>query len=233
MIRAYFKGEQPTSVASPIALAAPGKSVGPFTISPSDRWVTSVLTGSSSAGTLTLYNGSGTPVRVTQVKPGGTDFTVSYHIIEDGKRYGLSVATNPALKPGQYHQTLKILTDSKAAPEMEVALAVTVFPKVFAMPTTVILPQMSMASDLSAVNLPPIYVRKLREGGLKVGSINSTLPFINLSLATETEGQVYTIRLTLDKSKITAPGEFKGKVRIETNDPDTPVLEVPIQGSFN
>jgi hypothetical protein len=232
LLRAYFKGEQPATAGSVVALAGAGKLAGPFNISPSDRWNTSVLSGSSSAGTLTLYNGSGTPVHVKQLKPGGTDFTASFQTIEDGKRYELSIATNPALKPGQYHQTLKIVTDSKQAPELEIDLAVTVFPQVFVTPNVLTIPQMSSAQDLSAVNLPLIYVRKLRGEGLKVKSVSSTLPFLTLTLSTEIEGQRYTLRVTLDRSKITTPGEFKGKIRIETNDPDTPVLEVPVQGSF-
>jgi hypothetical protein len=232
LLRAYFKGEQPPTAGSVVALAGAGKLAGPFSISPSDRWVTSVLAGSSSTGTLSFYNGSGTPVHVKQLKPGGTDFTASFQTIEDGKRYELAVATNPALKPGQYHQTLKILTDSKAAPELEIDLAVTVFPKVFVTPNMLTIPQMSSTQDLSAVNLPLIYVRKLRGDGLKISSVSSTLPFVTLTLSTDTEGQIYTIKVTLDRSKITTLGEFKGKIRVETNDPDAPVLEVPVQGSF-
>jgi hypothetical protein len=231
LLRAYFKGEQPATAGSAVALASAGKLAGPFNISPSDRWNTSVLSGSSSTGTLTLYNGSGTPIHIKQLKPGGTDFTASFQTIENGKRYELTVATNPALKPGQYHQTLKILTDSKQAPELEIDLAVTVFPQIFVTPNMLTIPQMSSAQDLSSVNLPLIYVRKLRGDGLKVTNVTSTLPFLILTLSTDTEGKIYTLRVTLNRSKIT-PGEFKGKIRIETNDPDTPVLEVPVQGSF-
>ena len=232
LLRAYFKGEVPATAGSVVALAGAGKLAGPFSISPSDRWVTSVLSGSSSAGTLTLYNGSGTPVHIKQLKPGGTDFTASFLTIEDGKRYEVAIATNPALKPGQYHQTLKIVTDSKQAPELEVDLAATVFPKVFATPNILTIPQMSATQDMSAITLPMIYVRKLRGAGLKINSVTSSAPFLTLTVGTETEGQIYTIKVTLDRSKISAPGEFKAKIRIETNDPETPVLEVPVQGSF-
>ncbi|HSQ19868.1 MAG TPA: hypothetical protein VLR92_05785, partial [Blastocatellia bacterium] len=65
----------------------------------------------------------------------------------------------------------------------------------------------------------------------KIKSYSSTLPFIKLELTTQTEGQVYALRLTLDTTKIKT-GAFNGKVHIETNDPDVPVLEVPVQGSF-
>ena len=84
---------------------------------------------------------------------------------------------------------------------------------------------------MAAINWPMIYVRRLREPGLKIKSYTSTLPFLKLELLTESENQVYKIKLTVDSSKI-KPGEFKGKVRIETNDPDVPFLEVPVQGAF-
>ena len=233
LVRAYFKTLQPSGPAPAIALAGPGKVAGPFTVSPSDRWVTSILTGSSSTGRISFYNGSGSPVRIKQVIPGGANFTAALEAIEEGKRYEITVATNPALKPGQYHQTMKVLTDSKAAPEMEIELAVTVYPKVFVMPTMLNLSPPQPGADSSEMSIPPIYVRKLREGGLKVNNVSSTLPFLSFVVATETEGQTYTVTVRIDKSKVTTPGEFKGKIRIETNDPDSPVLEVPVQGSFN
>jgi hypothetical protein len=100
------------------------------------------------------------------------------------------------------------------------------------MPTSILMPTLPASSDLSAINWPMIYVRKVREGGLKINSYSSTLPFLKLELATEKEGEIYVIKLKLDQSKIKA-GEHQGKVRIETNDPETPVLEIPIKAAFN
>jgi hypothetical protein len=202
-----------------------------FTVEPADRWISSVLSGGSASNSMYLYNNTATPVHIKSIAPGGSDFTATIQPIQDGKRYQLTLTTNPALKPGHYVQTLKVLTDSPAQPEVLIELDLTVYAKVFASPTSIIMPTLPAAADLSAINWPMIYVRKLRAEGLKIKGYSSTLPFIKLELLTETEGQVYKIRLTLDSSKIKA-GEFKGKVRIETNDPEAPVLEVPIQGSF-
>jgi hypothetical protein len=116
---------------------------------------------------------------------------------------------------------------------MEIELAVTVYPKVFVTPTSLNLAKLSFTTEGSAANLPLIYVRKLRGGGLKLNSVTTTLPFVNMSVTTEAEGQIYTIRLTIEKSKVTMSGDFKGTIRIETNDADTPVLEVPVQGSIS
>jgi hypothetical protein len=202
-----------------------------LTVEPGDHFITSVLAGSTSSNNFYLYNPQAKPIHVKKVVPGGDDFTATLQTLEDGKRYQLVVASNPALKPGHYKQTLKVLTDSAAQPEVAIEIDFTVYPKVFASPASITMPALPATSDLSAINWPMIYVRKVREQGLKIKSYSSTLPFIKLELLTENEGQVYKIRLTLDTSKI-KPGEFKGMVRIETNDPDVPVIEIPVQGSF-
>lgn len=228
ILRARFKSDSP-----PGAPPAPGP-LNPnpvLTVEPADRWITSALTGSSSSNTLYVYNPQPTPVHVTKVIPGGTDFTATLSAIQEGKRYQVIVASNPALKPGHYVQTVRVVTDSTAQPEVKIELDLTVYPKVFASPASIIMPPLSVTSDLSTINWPNIFVRKLREHGFQIKSYTSTLPFIKLELMTETEGQVYRIRLTLDTTKI-KPGEFKGKIHIETNDPDVPFVDVPVQGSF-
>lgn len=202
-----------------------------LTVEPGDRWITSALTGSSSSNTLYVYNPQAAPVRVKKFIPGGTEFTATLSTIEEGKRYQVNVASNPALKPGHYLQTVTVVTDSTAQPEVKIALDLTVYPKVFASPASIIMPPLSVASDITTINWPSIYVRKLREHGFQIKRYTSTLPFIKLELITETEGQVYRIRITLDPTKV-RPGDFKGTIHIETNDPDIPSVDVPIQGSF-
>ena len=227
-LRARFKMDQP-ALLQPVT--APLNPNAVLTVEPGDQWITSALAGSSSSNYFYLYNPQPAPVHIKTVVPGGNDFTATLQTLQDGKRYQLLVASNPALKPGHYVQTLKVLTDSTAQPEVAIQLDLTVYPRVFVSPTSIIMPPLPATADLSAINWPMIYVRRVRELGLKIKSYSSTLPFLKLELLTETEGQVYKIRLTLDSAKI-KPGEFKGKVHIETNDPDAPVVEVPVQGSF-
>jgi hypothetical protein len=234
VLRARFKLDQPPAdqpvKVRPPSPALPNRGVV-FTVEPNARWIAGVLSGSSATGTLYLYNNLPTSVNITRIIAGGNDFAATLQTIQEGKRFQLTVTTNPALKPGHYLQTVKVVTDSPAEPEVPIELELTVYPRVFASPTSIVMPTLPAASDLSAINWPMIYVRKVRAAGLKINSYTSTLPFIKLELLTETEGEVYKIRLSLDSSKI-KPGEFKGKVLIKTNDPDVPSLEVPVQASF-
>src|SRR6185503_970971 len=103
--------------------------------------------------------------------------------------------TSPSLKPGEYQQKLQILTDNPAAPEVPVQLDLTVFPRVMALPTSIIMPTLPINVDLSSINWPTIDVRKVQESGLKIKSYTTTLPFLKLDLLTEKEGEFYRIRL--------------------------------------
>jgi hypothetical protein len=229
-LRARFKMEpQPGSNAS--AVNSMGKKVGPLSVEPMDRWVTSVLTGSSTATTMYLVNNEAAPIHIKKVETGGTDFAARIQPIQDGRRFELLLSTNASLKPGEYHQTLRVFTDNAALPELPIKLDLTVFPRVFATPTTIIMPPLSVANDLSSINWPMINVRKVQASGLKINSYSSTLPFIKLDLLTTKEGELYQIRVTIDNEKV-KPGEFKGVIHIETNDPNVPVIDIPIKGSF-
>lgn len=227
ILRALFKLEAQPVTPPP----APLNPHPVFTVEPGDRWITSTLTGSSSSNTMYLYNAQATPIHAKSVIPGGGSFTGTIQPIQDGKRYQLNVTSNPSLKPGHYVQTMKVVTDSTVQPEVSIELDLTVYPKVFASPNSIIMPPLPVTPDVAAITWPTIYVRKVRESGLKIKSYSTTLPFLKLDLQTETEGQVYKIRLTLDMTKV-KPGQYSGKVRIETNDPDVPVLEVPLQVNF-
>lgn len=231
ILRARFKIDPKLAPSAPAPV--PARVVGSFQVEPSSRWITSALTGSSSAGTIFLYNPDDNPVRVKKIEPGGTDFTVTLSPIQNGKRYQLNVATNAALKPGSYKQTVRVLSDNAKLPLTEIELEATIYPRVFATPTSITIPTLPHdAPDLEAINWPMIYIRKVRDGGLKINSFTTTVPFVKLQLITEREGEVYAIKLTLDRSKI-RQGGFNGNIHIETNDRDVPVIDIPIKGIFN
>ncbi|GEM_PF-383321 len=230
-LRAYFKPAD-TAAGAINKVAGYGKMSGAFSVSPNDRWTTSAITGSAPATKLYLFNNERNLVRIKQVEAGGSSFKVTVTPIEDGKRYEVSISTDPALKPGQYSQKARIITDHPTKPDVILHLDVTVFAKVFATPNSVNLQQLSLNSDLANINLPLIYIRKVREAGLQVKSVNSTLPFIKIEVKTEVEGQFYTLRITFDKSKISEAGNFKGEIEVATNDAEVPVIKIPVQGSF-
>lgn len=227
ILRARFK----SSASNAPPASGPLNPNAVLTVEPVDRVITSSLTGSSSSSTLYISNPQPTPVHARNVISGGTAFTATLSTIQEGKRYQLNITSNPGLKAGHYVQTVKVITDSAVQPEVKIELDLTVYPKVLASPASILMPTLSVASDLATINWPTIFVRKLREKGFQITSYTSTLRFLKLDMTTETEGQAYKIRITLDPAKI-KPGDFKGTIQIKTNDADVPVVDVPVQISF-
>jgi hypothetical protein len=172
-------------------------------------------------------------VRIKSINAGGEAFTARLQPIEEGKRYELQLATDANLKAGKYQQTLKVLTDSSETPELSIALEVNVYPQVIATPTAIMLPNLPFEIDPATVKLPEIYIRKIRDGGLKIKTVHSSLPFLRVSLIAEEEGKTYKVQLAFDKARMIQKGAFKGIIRIETNDLDSSVIEIPLQGAFN
>jgi hypothetical protein len=247
-LRAYFKPDgnpaQPPPAAPPpsppkVVLAPPSAKdlnldphrAGPFQVEPGARWITVAFKGNSSSGMLSLFNPENRPIHIKRVIPGGNSFSVKLETIQPGKRYGLLVATNPALKPGQYKQTVRLITDSKRSPEASIQLEATVYSLVFAIPESIDLQPLKLGADLSNLE-HAIVVRKVRHGGLQIKRLSSSLPFIRLELVALSEGESYRIKVTFDPSKVSGPGAFEGKIRIETNDADRPEIEIPISGYF-
>lgn len=234
VLRAYVK---PAPADAPAANAktagsATSKVVGPFSVSPTNNWIASTISGDPVATRIYLYNNDPTPVRIKNVNPGGKSFAVGVKPIEDGKRYEVVVATDPALKPGKYKQTAIITTDSKTSPEVPVYLDLTILPKVITMPTEIRMPQLPTVIDLASLTLPKIHVRKARGGGLVIKSVKSTVSFVTPILKAQQEGRFYTVELVLASLKKMDAGEVNGKIIIETNDEEHPTIEVPIRFAF-
>ena len=179
-----------------------------------------------------IFNHENKPVHIKTILLGGDGFVARYQPIQDGKRYEVIISTSAALAPGVHKQTLKILTDSKETPELQVYVEATVIGSVITTPTSILLPAMAADIDPATISLPPIYVRKIRATSLQIKTVHSSLPFLRLNLASEQEGKSYKIDITFQKDFKPVKGEFKGIIRIETNDPDALVIEVPVQGSF-
>jgi hypothetical protein len=194
--------------------------------------MTSVVTGLTISNTFTLVGVDKKPAHITKVDPGGKDFEVMLRTVDSGKQYALAVTSNPALKPGRHTQTIGVMTDDPDMPRIPIELEVNVYPLVIATPQTIILPKLPVNSDLSHIVIPTIYISKVRGGGLEISRVSSTLAFLKFELQTQRAGEAYTVRSSLEKPATPAAGDFEGKIRIETNDPDTPLLEVLVRGSF-
>jgi len=207
--------------------AARALKVGPFMIGPSNEWSGRAPQGSSVDGLITITNTAPAPINLTKLDANGTVFDASLQALEEGKRYSVSFVSSTTLPPGLHKQTLKLTTDSKETPELELRLEVVVAPSVTVSPASLTFNNLPVSTTESEASLVSkfLWVRSGRGGGLEIKSITSDLPFIKVKIES-VEGGSITLRVGFsEKPPI---GTHTGKVIIETNNPDVKTLEAPI-----
>ncbi len=207
---------------------SPGRRVGPFIVGPSNRWAGNIARGTTADALITIYNDSPQPVKITKVEAGGEAFTVILETLEAGKRYLLKAQNSPSLPVGKHTQLVTLKTDSRDFPELQLQLEATIFPLLSVNPQLLLFENLPVSRpDYTVETLGKfIFVRQARGATLEIKKLTATLPFLKVEIADSVPGQAYTLKVGFKEKP--PQGEHKGVVKIETNDPDTPVFEVRV-----
>ncbi len=209
------------------------RDMGGLSLLPGDRWATAVARGATNGSSIKVINSGDKPVHLTKIDPNGDLFAVSLETVQDGKEYLIKFQTNKTVRIGAFQQTVVVHTDSAVLPEFPVYLNVTIQPVISVTPETIKLEGLMNNGELSGADLPVITIIK-STGGLKITKVVSTLAFIKPELSQVLAGSSYNISLTFDKAAIQnlPQGQFRGMIRIETNDAELSVINIPIEGSM-
>ncbi len=209
------------------------RTVGGFSIDPSEKWSVFVKKGATTTGTITMETTQDHPLHVTKVDPGGKTVEATLQTVTDGHQYKIALETNKSLKVGSYKQTAIVYTDNERFPEISLYLEVNVTGDLAISPTSVRLVDLD---DTSKTELPVITVSNTN-GDLKIKHVSSNLPFLKLEVSAAEPNKAFNIRLSLNKDavekmKLKRQQDFSGYILIETNDKDTPLIQLPVTGMF-
>lgn len=109
-------------------------------------------------------------------------------------------------------------------------MELTVIPPVFAEPEALSFNNLRASSATASVQAASqfVLIKQVRGPRLEIKNVSATLPFIKVAMERAVvSGQVYQLRVELDPEKL-AKGDYKGQIRVETNSPETPVIEIPV-----
>jgi hypothetical protein len=130
---------------------------------------------------------------------------------------------------GGHVQTVKLATDSKETPEIELRLEAIVIPAVTVSPSSLVFESVPVSDPEMEISLVSkfLWIRLGRGGGLEIKSISSDLPFVKVKEEVM-DGNASSITLRVGFSEKPPKGTHRGVIRIETNNADVKTLEVPI-----
>jgi hypothetical protein len=203
--------------------------VGPFLVSPSPRWSASIPRGNSVEAVFDIYNHGEPPVRITKATPGGEAFSVKLDTIQEGKRYMLTAKSAASLPMGRHAQVVKLATDSNESPELGLELELFVISPVSVSPETISFGTLPLSQGEYNVSTLTrfVWIRQPRGAALEIKGVSSTLPFVQVQVEPEVAGRSFMLKVGLEREKL-ARGEHRGKIKVQTNNPDAPVLEIQV-----
>lgn len=144
--------------------------------------------------------------------------------------YFLDVETEPVGEAGVRNVKITLQNEGSKTQTFDISLALKTPAESFSFAPNVIncgeVPLSSLKEFANRVGR--LGIRKLA-GTFKIKSVNSTLQFLKPEIQEMVAGSNYLIRLSTDPQNLPKPGSYEGVIRIETDEPAKPLVEVPVK----
>jgi hypothetical protein len=211
------------------AAAPAGKRIGSTIVGPNDQWSAQTPHGLTQGGAFSLYHDSPQPLKILKLEPGGEAFAVTLNTLEEGKSYSVNFSSRDNLPLGLHQQTITVQTDSKETPELKLTLALGVVPPVSVNPAKINFESIPVSlEDYDISTLSKFTWVQMRRGdGFEIKNMTCDLPFIKVKIeSVEANKLTYLLRIGFNAKP--PKGKHQGLLKIETNNKDAPLIEVPI-----
>ncbi|MBK5291869.1 MAG: hypothetical protein JJE04_09370 [Acidobacteriia bacterium] len=180
-----------------------------------------------------IINRKPEPLEITGIENPSTRFAARIETLEAGRRFRLTVTLKGEGPSGKQSHVLLLKTNLASAPVLKIPVNTFVQEKVYTFPESVFLGRFGISeikgktqASRGMAQILMVY-RKGRPGfDIKV---TSDVPFLKIESELGPKGDQWENTIWLDAERA-EPGEIKGTIFIETNDPDIPKLSVPVTG---
>jgi hypothetical protein len=221
----------------PVILALGGTVKPPIEIQPYPAAFFSTFKGEGARRKLTIINNEDHPLAITRIEPDGKHFTASLETVTPGKVYRLDVEIPSGVPPGRYMEAVYLHTDHPAFARMKVQVNVLVKDELYVNPESVDYGSISRAHVMKTPGLADLltqtFLVKKRTGAFTIKSITSDVPAVELKRSPDSgKDDIFQIHAGL-KRELLQPGEIKGNIVIETDDPQFPRLTVPVRAEVH
>lgn len=183
-------------------------------------------------GAVTIVNNDDVPLRITGVDPGSGLFRAELGTVTEGAAYRLRIVSSAAAPPGRHEGRVVVRTDNRRAPELPVVVKLLVRDRVYASPDEIDFGKvrredLSQATKPVAPRTQSVLVRRRAGDGLRV-EIDGAVPFVRVVAGPAADNTACRLDVVLVPENL-APGKSDGTLRVRTNDPEFPLVAIPIR----
>jgi hypothetical protein len=186
--------------------------------------------GSTGQASVEIVNRDAQPVEIAGIEHSSERFTAQMETLHSGQRYRLTVTFEGKGPDGKVAEWLYLVTRSE---KIGIPVHTEVIPSVYTFPAAVEMGKFPLShirgnpeSARSVAQILMVYRKNTTDFEIKV---TSDIPFLKIESEQGPAGDRWENTLWLDPERV-QPGEFKGTIFVETNDPGVPKLEVPVSG---
>ena len=187
--------------------------------------------GESAEQSIEVVNYDTEPLHKIEVTGESPRFRTSLQALEPGRRYKLTVHTLETASVGKYQDVIKLRTSNTQYPSIEIPVNTQVRDRVYTFPDSLTFGLIDKESVRAKPEELPFLTQSLmvyrRNGTDFEVTPETNIPFLRLTKRRGEKKDRYEIVAEVVPDKL-KPGRFDGVIRIKTNDPEFPVIEVPV-----
>jgi hypothetical protein len=206
---------------------AHGEKVGAFNVWPTARPVVTVEGGERLTVTLRIKP---TEAASGTLKLAGASETYKLRREANGDGYLLDITVEPSNDSASRVLPIALEIGDGASGQLALQMTVNVQAEnLTATPRQLDFGEVSLASLRDGLMGGGRFGIRKAVGTFHIKSLTSTLNFLKLEPRTIIEGSNYVIRVSFDPTKLPKAAAYTGVVKIETDDPLTPRVEIPVK----
>ncbi|MDQ3674129.1 MAG: DUF1573 domain-containing protein [Gemmatimonadota bacterium] len=226
--RVYFTD----STRRPVGLRLKGSVVWPVEFDPQSRVYFFAAKGERAERDIVVQNNESQPLRIASVTSSNPFFRPAIRTLEDGRRYRVTIALDPAVPVGKHEARITLATDNPKYPTLPIHAFAQVRNTVATDPSKVDYGTTAFASiKRVSIRSREVLVTKTGAKDFVVSRATVDLPFMEVVVEPHKRGESAIVRLRIDPKRA-KKGEFKGTLLIETNDANFPLLRLPVTGNL-
>ena len=234
-----FQGEMLVFLDEPtqpeIELAFGGRVVPLVEVVPLPALFVAARTGESKRASIEIINHETQPLRIQGIEHSAERFTTELETIEPGRRYRLSLLLKPDGPIGKAAETILVRNSSKSMPVLPIEANTFLHLRVYTFPDGVDVGVFRMSNIQSRPQILAWTRQTLmiyQEGGTDFEvKVTTDVPSLLLKAERGPHGDRFQVSISLNSNQM-RPGPIKGSIFIETNDPESPNIAVPIIGQI-
>jgi hypothetical protein len=205
---------------------AGGDQIGDFKLWPTAHPAIRAERGERLSFAIRIRPASGTPADLELVsKPSSK---LDYRLRREAGGYWLDIDAKQIDHTGLLTESIVIRSVGTPASELTVSVTIDVPARnLIVTPASIDFGKVTEADLKSGpVRGSRVGIRKL-VGAFQIKGVKTTQEFFQLQTQEVVPGSSYAIKISIDPGKLPAPGSYDGLLRVETDDRERPIIEIP------